>query len=198
MVTGENEVRIHATLMGSRSNGPGKRNVVWFQGCTRCWPGCFNPETHNHDAGQVVSIASLADILLNGTPDGVSISGGEPLEQPDALLNLLKELRRLAPKQSLLLFTGFSLDEVHALPNGDAILACLDVLVAGPYIESLPLGNSLLSSQNQTLHLLSSRHKLGEFKSLPQTEAIVRTDGTIVLTGVAPLHFIKARSLDCG
>src|SRR3972149_712339 len=39
-------LRLHALLPRSRANGPGMRAVIWFQGCTRGCPGCFNPETH--------------------------------------------------------------------------------------------------------------------------------------------------------
>jgi len=34
-------------------NGPGKRAVVWVQGCTLGCPGCFNPQTHSVAAGKI-------------------------------------------------------------------------------------------------------------------------------------------------
>ena len=183
MAANDFEARIHATLLGSRVNGPGERNVVWFQGCTRECPGCFNPETHPLDGGETIAVPRLADRLLQGSPQGITISGGEPLEQPGPLLALLRTLREQAPALSLLLFTGHTLDQVHALPESPLILGYLDVLVAGPYVQSLHLGKEFIASQNQSLHLLTSRHRIGELKALQGTEVIIRHDGTLIVTG---------------
>ena len=177
------EARIHATLLGSRANGPGGRNGVGFQGCRRKGPGCSNPETHPLDGGETVAVPRLADQILSGSPQGVTISGGEPLEQPGPLLALLQTLRRQAPKLSLLLFTGYTLDQIRTLPNDQRIHGYLDILVAGPYVQSLHLGKGLIASHNQSLHLLTSRNRMGELEALPATEVILCKDGTIIVTG---------------
>ena len=181
------EARVHATLPGSRSNGPGRRNVVWFQGCSRRCPGCFNPETHLGDGGRLITVEELAAQLLAESPNGISISGGEPLEQPEALLGLLQILRARAPALSILLFSGFTLAEARQRPQGTSIIELLDVLVAGPYVESLHMDENLISSSNQQLHLLSSRHCPEDFTALPRTEVILHPDGTLTMTGFTPL-----------
>jgi anaerobic ribonucleoside-triphosphate reductase activating protein len=178
------EVRVHATLLGSMANGPGRRNVVWFQGCGRRCPGCFNPKTHPSEGGETVAVSRLADTLLAENPDGVTISGGEPFDQPDALLTLLRKLRRRSPLKSLLVFTGYTMDEVRGLTDGSRILEYLDILIAGPYVQSLHLGKGLLGSTNQTLHLLSTRHRLGEIDAPPAAEVVIKSDGTIVMSGL--------------
>ena len=89
-------IRIHKILTGSSANGPGIRNAVWFQGCTLNCPGCFNPQTHDPEDGKLITSDDLCSQLLSpDTPcGGITISGGEPFQQPEGLLALLKELRK--------------------------------------------------------------------------------------------------------
>ena len=88
-------VCLHGTLPRSRANGPGPRSVVWFQGCTLGCPGCFNPGTHRREGGYSVPVEELAGQLSAGEPaiTGVTVSGGEPFQQPRALLALVRKLR---------------------------------------------------------------------------------------------------------
>ena len=60
VVTAEEERAIDALLKGSRANGPGRCNVVWFQGCTLGCPGCFNPGTHDPSSGEDLAVEQLA------------------------------------------------------------------------------------------------------------------------------------------
>ena len=93
-------IRIHEYLRGSCANGPGTRTVVWFQGCTLNCHGCFNPRTHDPEGGKLITSDELCGQLLSpGAPcDGITVSGGEPFQQPEGLLALLKSLReRNAP-----------------------------------------------------------------------------------------------------
>ncbi|MBN1610345.1 MAG: radical SAM protein [Polyangiaceae bacterium] len=181
------EIRVHAIVHQSVSNGPGVRSVVWLQGCSRGCPGCFNPETHPAQGGQQIGASELADELLAVQPSGVSISGGEPFEQPEGLLGLVTQLRQRAPESSLLVFTGYRLEEVRSMPLGRAILSRLDVLVAGPYVESLPSHQWLVGSSNQTIHLLSMRHEPEQFVRPRQIEVVLRPDGTVCTTGFRAL-----------
>ncbi|MFH1265139.1 MAG: 4Fe-4S single cluster domain-containing protein, partial [Planctomycetota bacterium] len=83
------KIRLHAFEPASRANGPGLRAVVWFQGCTLRCPGCFNPGTHNPLSGHESDTATLAAEILaiRRKIEGVSVSGGEPFQQPEALLD---------------------------------------------------------------------------------------------------------------
>src|SRR5438270_747298 len=138
-------VRIHAVEPASLVNGPGRRAVVWFQGCTLGCPGCFNPDTHSSSGGSLVETAQLAEQFgqLAGMVEGVSISGGEPFQQPEALLDLLE---RLPAGLGRLVFTGYTLDEVKRMPLGQRILRQVDALVAGRYVAARHLGVGLLAS----------------------------------------------------
>ena len=182
-----NSIHLHATELASRANGPGLRAVFWFQGCSLGCPGCFNPLTHDPQAGGVTDTATLAAQLLTRPNDiaGVSISGGEPFQQPEALLDLLTRLD--GSGLSRLVFSGYTLREIEAQPLGHAILAHLDVLIAGRYVQTRHDGHALLGSSNQRIHLLTPRHTPADFAKVPGTEIIIHTDGSITLTGISPL-----------
>ena len=184
-------VRIHSWIPASRANGPGTRAVVWFQGCSLGCPGCFNPETHDPSLGTEIDTAALAADLLRAMEGrdrtrakGVSFSGGEPMQQPEALLDLIERLD--AEDVGLLLFSGYTLAEIERQPFGPAILARLDVLIAGRYRARRHLGAGLLGSTNQTVHLLSGRHTHAEISAVPPAEIIIGPDGTITVTGISP------------
>ena len=181
-------VRLHSIELASRANGPGLRAVLWFQGCTLGCPGCFNPLTHDSATGIVTDTAALAARVLSRPNDieGLSISGGEPFQQPEALLDLLTLLD--GSGLSRLVFSGYTLREIEAQPLGPAILAHLDVLIAGRYVATRHDGHALLGSSNQRIHLLTPRHQLSDFATVPGTEVILHTDGSITFTGIAPLR----------
>ena len=175
--------RVHATEARSRANGPGARFVIWLQGCSLGCPGCFNPSTHDAAGGEAVEVDAL--LARAGDVDGVTLSGGEPLEQPDATLAILRGAR--ARDLSTLAFSGFTIDEIRARRLGPEILAELDVLVDGRYLARERLGAGLRGSANQRIHLLSARHTLAEVEATPVAEVRIDPHGAVILTGVAPL-----------
>ncbi len=180
------QVRIHAVEEMSRANGPGWRAVVWFQGCTLGCPGCFNPHTHPHAGGDLVDTADLAGRLarLAGRIEGVTLSGGEPFQQAEALADLLARLA--ATPLSRLVFTGYTLSEVHALPHGPEALRHVDVLIAGRYVAGRHLGLGLLGSANQQAHLLTPRYSMEDLAEVQPGEVILHADGTVSVSGIAP------------
>ncbi len=177
-------MRIHATELRSRANGPGARFVVWLQGCTLGCPGCFNPTTHDAHGGVERSIEDIAAELPDDV-EGLTLSGGEPLQQADAAVALL-ELAR-ARGLSTLAFSGYSIDEIRALPRGPDVLAQLDVLIDGRYVAGERLATGLRGSANQRIQLLTARYTLAEVEATPVAEIRIARDGQVVLTGVNPL-----------
>lgn len=178
--------RLHAFEPFSRANGPGLRAVVWFQGCTLGCPGCFNPATHDPHGGYESDTAWLAAEIPALAPpiDGISISGGEPFQQPDALLALLTRLA--GSGLSRLVFTGYTLDEIHRCRLGPEILQHLDVLIAGRYDAAQRVAKGLLGSSNQQIHLLTGRHNLAQLATAPSRELILHRDGTVTNSGIHP------------
>jgi anaerobic ribonucleoside-triphosphate reductase activating protein len=177
-------LRVHAIEPRSRANGPGARFVVWLQGCTLGCPGCFNPTTHDANGGTERSVASvIAEIPAD--VEGLTLSGGEPLQQAAAAAELLDGAR--ARGLSTLAFSGYSIDEIRALPDGPAVLDRLDVLIDGRYVAGDRLATGLRGSANQRIQLLTQRYSLADVEATPVAEIRISKSGDVVLTGVNPL-----------
>ena len=100
---------LHAFIPASRANGPGLRSVVFFQGCALGCQNCFNPDSHPF-TGADVSIPAVAEQVLQAHKEhrmeGVTFSGGEPMQQAPALLELMQILRQQVPNLSFGMFSG--------------------------------------------------------------------------------------------
>lgn len=180
------KLRVHAIEPRSRANGPGARFVVWMQGCSLGCPGCFNPTTHDATGGREVDVAEVAaQLAASAGIEGLSLSGGEPMQQAEAAVALLDAAR--ARGLSTLAFSGHTLDEIRALPHGPAVLDRLDVLIDGRYVAGDRLASGLRGSANQRIHLLTPRYQLADVEATPVAEIRIGPTGDVVLTGVNPL-----------
>lgn len=176
----------------SRANGPGVRFVVWFQGCSLGCPGCFNPATHAGDAGRAATVGDIVDAIAAAPGiEGVTISGGEPFEQLVALRDLVRAIRA-GTGHSILVFSGFTRAEIEAMAEGRDVLDHIDVLIDGRYVDRRRVGRELRGSANQIVHLLSDRYTAEAVAATPETEIEIRSDGSIVLTGVDPLRIDRS------
>jgi anaerobic ribonucleoside-triphosphate reductase activating protein len=157
--------------------------VIWFQGCSLGCPHCFNPETHHTEPAQLFSVEELARCVYGSqaTVEGITISGGEPLQQPEGLLLLLKKIRA-STSLSIILFSGYTLEEINRFPIGPDVLKHVDCLIAGRYAHKQRVACGLRGSSNQTIHLLTGRYCLSELEKTPPTE--IR-----IVTGVLPITF---------
>jgi anaerobic ribonucleoside-triphosphate reductase activating protein len=183
--------RVHAFEPRSRANGPGARFVVWMQGCTLGCAGCFNPTTHDVAGGREIAIDEIVAQMRASGSEGLSLSGGEPLQQPAASAALLDAARALG--MSTLAFSGYSIDEIRALPGGPEVLARLDVLVDGRYVASERLATGLRGSANQRIQLLTDRYSVADVEATPVAEIRIGKNGEMVLTGVNPLKLKQPR-----
>ncbi|MEA5574848.1 4Fe-4S single cluster domain-containing protein [Anabaena sp. UHCC 0451] len=171
----------------SEVNGPGCRAVVWVQGCPRECAGCFNPDSWTFEINKLVSIDSLAtDILKNPHNTGVTFSGGEPFLQASALASLARKVKDAG--LNVMAFTGFTLKQLQAesAPDGSQeLLAQLDILVDGPFIESQAIHSPLspVSSKNQQVHVFNPDFKDQISWASDQIEVHVLKDGDRIVTG---------------
>jgi len=156
--TTEPALALHAFLPASYANGPGRRAVVWVQGCTLACPGCFNPETHPRRGGRQTAVHTLLEqIRACDGIEGVTITGGEPLQQRRPVLELLHGIRRTT-SLSTVVFSGFSWDDIQRMPDRERLLAPIDVLIAGRYHAHEHTAHALRGSANQSINLLSDRY----------------------------------------
>jgi anaerobic ribonucleoside-triphosphate reductase activating protein len=159
-----------------------------MQGCSLGCPGCFNPDTHSFDSGELVPIDDLLARLaaLQETIEGLTISGGEPLQQRLPLLRLLRRVRQETSLTSLL-FSGFTWAEIQQMPDAGAFLACLDILVAGRYEADQRLARDLRGSANKTVYFLTNRYALSDLQAVPPAEVIITAEGEIMVSGIDPV-----------
>lgn len=182
------KIRIHKILTGSCANGPGIRNVVWFQGCTLGCPGCFNPRTHDPKGGYSITTKALCNHLLSpASPcDGITISGGEPFQQAEALKILLEGIKSHSGLP-VLVFSGYTYDFLKSSTAGSACLPFIDALICGPYDRNIPPDHErFCSSGNQELVFLSDRYSKKDFNNLPQSEYFLDNQGNIIISGINP------------
>lgn len=138
--------------------GPGKRVGIWVQGCTLACDGCISRDTWDADGGQRVSIVDLADWCLgciSEGAEGITISGGEPFQQADALGMLLDRLREagLPDGFDVLAYSGYTLKYLRR--HHSALLKRIDAVVSEPYIADRGEGGWLRGSANQSITPLS-------------------------------------------
>lgn len=169
----------------SRANGPGARFVVWMQGCSLGCVGCFNQHTHDPLGGTFTSLDVLVDAMKASKSEGLSLSGGEPLQHADDAIALLDAARSLG--MSTLAFSGYTIEEIHDLPRGDEVLSKLDVLIDGRYVSTQRLASGLRGSANQQIRLLTNRYSMADVENTPVAEIRIGANGELVLTGVDPL-----------
>lgn len=92
---------LHAFIPASRANGPGLRAVVFFQGCSLDCAGCWNERSHRFTGPDVLVDAVAAQVLkvhADCALEGVTFSGGEPMQQAECLLELMSRLRARQPR----------------------------------------------------------------------------------------------------
>ena len=191
---------LHAFIPASRANGPGLRSVVFFQGCTLGCENCFNPDSHSF-SGADVTILSVAEQVLQAHKEhrveGVTFSGGEPMQQAPALLELMQTVRQQVPNLSFGMFSGYGELELalgrYSIWGRDEseterrrlwrdISAYLDFAVLGRFNEFQPSGLPLRTSRSQALRMLTKRYDVKDFG--PQSvEVIVYPDGRAEVTG---------------
>ncbi len=170
----------------STANGPGKRAVVWAQGCPLRCPGCFNPGLQRFEQRFLTDPTILAEniIGIEGI-EGVTFSGGEPFCQAEGLAEVGRRVRNEG--LNVISFTGFEYDVLtrKSRKSWNNLVKSTDLLVAGPYRSGLPCRHPLLSSQNQELVYLSDefRGRITEAVFPPVLEYSVRPGGVITGTG---------------
>lgn len=171
------------------ANGPGARCCLWLQGCTLGCPGCFNPETHDFKNDMDYSVSEvfgwIKDAERLNDVEGLTVSGGEPLQQPEALIELL-ELVRDNTHLSTIIFTGFSYEEVESMPCFKRLARLIDVLIAGRYVEGMRVKSGFTGSANKTIHNLSRRYEAHDLEIVPISEVIISREGALSITGVEP------------
>lgn len=132
-------------------DGTGIRTVIWTQGCGHACPGCQNPLTHDFSGGVEVELDDIKeDLKTLELQKGITFSGGDPIYQIDAVLELSKFIKTLG--MDIWVYTGFTYEEVLNMPLGRDLLGTIDVLVDGKFmLEFRTLDAPFRGSTNQRI-----------------------------------------------
>lgn len=169
----------------TKVEGPGNRSVVWLQGCSVGCINCCNPEMHDFPAGQTVSPQQLAEMIRQADADGLTLLGGEPLDQADELLQMLKILKN-DYKNGIILFSGYTYERIMSEENKKAVIEQCDLLIAGPFIpEAESNKRRWIGSDNQTIHFISEFYaeKLKIWPAGKKEIEIIISDSDILING---------------
>ena len=160
----------------SRINGPGNRLVIWVQGCKFNCKGCFNPETHPYTKEHLVSIADLVKkINEDKSIDGITISGGEPLDYPNQMQSLLTGIDK---RVTTILYSGYHYEDIISCEELLKVVKLSDLSIIGRYDSSLPH-----PYYGKKFVLTSNRIDINHFKPKLIIEYIINKE-TITKTGI--------------
>ncbi len=146
--------------------GPGARLVIWTAGCSKQCKGCANPELWNCHNGQNISVGILFENIIKcfntQNIDGITITGGDPCEQMDELIELTTLFRGIT--EDILVYTGYTYDELRSSTDKskwEKFRANISVLIDGRYEEDKNSPDCVLrGSSNQQIIFLNVDDKL--------------------------------------
>ena len=180
----------------SELHGPYKRLVLWVQGCSvNCTENCINPAALTDVIRYPIKVSEAVKQIkqrIAGRDDveGLTILGGEPSDQAGPLSALLKEIKQ--ENLGVMLYSGHTLTKLKRLaqdhPEIDHLLAQVDLLIDGPFIDKL-YDISLLwrGSSNQGIHGLSSRYEAEIIEHEPVirgVDILLSPEGRLHLSGM--------------
>ena len=126
-------MRIAGIVNDSIVDGPGLRLAIFAQGCPHHCPGCHNPESHDFAGGSDMDTEKIiARMDANPLLDGITLTGGEPFEQPDACRILADAAH--ARGLNVWGYSGYTFEQLCAVPEKRRLLEACDVLVDGPFL----------------------------------------------------------------
>lgn len=170
------EIRIFGVANDSIVDGPGLRYSIYTQGCSHHCKGCHNRESWSFDGGQVTTIGKIIDdIKKNKLVNDVTLSGGDPFDQPKPVASLVRQLKNNG--YHLWAYSGYTFDELKSKAEADAdiktILDNIDVLVDGPFEEDKKsLSLKWRGSTNQRIIDVIKTRKKGKITLYEEVEEI--------------------------
>ena len=174
-------VRTAAIEEQSSIYGPGTRFVIWVQGCTLACKGCWNTSYWPKKGGQDRTVESLVKQISEAEEiEGITILGGEPLEQAEAVHELIQQVKEIG--LSIFLYSGFERHELDEIQQ-----ECVDnsdIVVLGRYIEEKRDVNlRWRGSSNQVLEFPTERYRGLDIEERGECEVIIEEDGSIRVLG---------------
>lgn len=186
-------LNIAAFTARTQALGPGMRAVIWVQGCPFNCPGCIAPNWIPFVPAMRLTPEELLDKIDLSCTDGLTFSGGEPMQQAEGLA-MVAQLARKKKDLNLICFTGYRYERLLNHPPNPGVVKLLnevDVLIDGPYIQSLNDSIGLRGSSNQRVIHLTSKLKSYDLESQNRKIEVRITDGELAFVGI-PTPEIRA------
>ena len=157
----ERRLRVLDIVRGTTVDGPGFRTSIYLAGCRHACPGCHNPESWSFDGGEEMTVAQIMDVVREEDFD-VTFSGGDPMFQPEGFTKLAQAIKEKSRK-NIWCYTGYKFERLRHDRRQAELLQYIDVLVDGPYVESLRDRDALFrGSRNQRLIDVQASLREGE------------------------------------
>lgn len=188
------KIRLHGTERKVATLGPGKRYVIWVQGCARRCPGCISPETWDMKGGYEDTSERLAQEILASDSQGITVSGGEPFLQAEPLVDLLLQVKSKRDV-GVIIYTGNTYEDLLSSEDNSVqrLLSLCDLLVDGEYKEEMNDGKNLWGSSNQRALPLTDRYRTDASDygtKEPQVEFFVH-EGVMRMVGIPSKEMLE-------
>jgi len=178
-----NILRLGHRLDRSEIYGPGIRSVFWTQGCNLACKGCWNTQYWPSRGGEEISVLEILSQLKELKDiEGITLLGGEPLQQPQACLELIQGCKEIG--LSVFIYTGYEPSEFDEVMQSCFDLC--DIAVTGRYIQELR--DTTLrwrGSRNQQVHFISDLYDDSVLKEQTEVECHILPSGEIRMVGYA-------------
>lgn len=169
--------------------GPNKRLLVFFKGCKIHCEGCVNKHLWSFENADLMDVKELIDIILKENLGGITLHGGEPLDQKEELIKLVKELKKI--NKSVILFTGYKKKELDSVQA--SIWNMADIVISGRFIkEKLNFNLQFRGSSNQRVYThkgIYKNYKVNDGKSA--TILTIDNNGDVNINGFLTDEIIK-------
>lgn len=188
-------LNIHRVITSTKAEGPGIRTCIYFQGCSHHCDECFAKDTWSFDDRILMSQEEVMKVIMEDTSsEGVTLLGGEPLDQYNEVLELCKRIHRAG--KTIILFTGYTLNEIKCDGKFVDILKYIDVLIDGPFQKDCrDFSRPMVGSQNQNFIFLSDRYSMDDFGS-NKVEIRISPSGIITINGQGKsLSLMKSKEI---
>lgn len=148
----EPSLRVGRMMAPVQSLGPGRRLVLWLQGCTLGCPGCVSPDLWDAAGGASWPVEELVRLFhsIEEPLDGLTVSGGEPFQQYEALMILAAAVKQRLP-WTILVYTGYTVEELAVRHPDGAYRFLIDLLIDGRFESGKQADDGWRGSTNQRM-----------------------------------------------
>jgi len=168
--------------------GPNSRFVIWVQGCSIHCNGCWNKEMWSFKTKNIITTTSLFKQIEKEKKsiEGITILGGEPFDQYEELLSLLKQIRKI--ELSIIVYTGYSIEEITNKQETE-VLNYIDIIITNQFDENQKTEKGgLIGSSNQEIVFLTNRYSKNDLSKQNEIEISINENGQINMYGY-PYNF---------